>query len=226
MHGSFTATRGEAPELVARGVFALGRRVVAVVDDPYGPPRLVDPDTGRVNGLFAHGNTFVVGSGFATERPARGTARFSGQGARVLGVRRVARRPTAAGGAHPGERGDARRDAHSSGRRRPTPGRCVRHRFGCDRACLSSRPFGDAPRGRCRGPHLRQARRRAVRRVLSRRVTDDEPRSTSSPATRLRQPGSWPASRASMPRKSASPVTARRAGSCRSPRRARRGSGS
>ena len=92
VRGAFTATRGDAPELIARGVFVHRSRAFAVVDDPYGPPRVVDPDTGRVNGLFAHGSSFVVGSGFMTERPAVGKARFSAGSAQLLGVtaRRVA----------------------------------------------------------------------------------------------------------------------------------------
>ena len=87
VRGPLTATRGTAPELIARGVFARGSRELDVVDDPYGPPRLLDPDTGRVRGLYAHGDSFTVGSGFATERPSVGTGRFSTGDARVLGTR-------------------------------------------------------------------------------------------------------------------------------------------
>src|SRR6187551_753143 len=38
---------------------------LAVVDDPYGPARLVDLSTGRVRALYPSGRTFSIGSGFA-----------------------------------------------------------------------------------------------------------------------------------------------------------------
>jgi dienelactone hydrolase len=57
------------------------------VDDPYGPARLVDLDSGAVNGLYPAGKAFAIGSGFATRAPVRGTARFSIADADVAGVR-------------------------------------------------------------------------------------------------------------------------------------------
>src|SRR5262245_20048499 len=46
VRGTFTARAGSAPELVARGVYAVGGVTQAVVDDPYGPARLVDLESG------------------------------------------------------------------------------------------------------------------------------------------------------------------------------------
>jgi dienelactone hydrolase len=94
VRGRFEVRRGSAPSLVARGVFAGGGRSVAVVDDPYGPARLLDLDTGGVHALYRWGRRFVVGSGFATRNPPAGTVRFSPTGA-VVGdatVPRVATR--------------------------------------------------------------------------------------------------------------------------------------
>jgi pimeloyl-ACP methyl ester carboxylesterase len=84
-HGTFRARRGTAPGLVARGVYSTGARVQAVVDDPYGPARLVDLESGAVHGLYAAGPAFSIGSGFATRNPVGGTARFDATGARLAG---------------------------------------------------------------------------------------------------------------------------------------------
>lgn len=82
--GTFRARPGEDRALVAVGFY--GRR--AVVDDPYGPERIVDLDSGAVNALYPSGTRFVIGSGFATRSPTRGTARLSGrQSLRQLEVR-------------------------------------------------------------------------------------------------------------------------------------------
>ena len=82
--GTFRARRGENRALVAAGFY--GR--FAVVDDPYGPARLVDVDSGAVNALYPAGKRFVVGSGFATREPTRGFARLAGrQATRQLEVR-------------------------------------------------------------------------------------------------------------------------------------------
>ena len=43
----------------------------AVVDDPYGPPRLVDLAAGRVHALYPAGTSFSIGSGFATAAPSQ-----------------------------------------------------------------------------------------------------------------------------------------------------------
>ena len=45
---------------------------LALVEDPYGPPRLVDLARGRVNALYPSGAAFSLGSGFATATPTRG----------------------------------------------------------------------------------------------------------------------------------------------------------
>jgi uncharacterized protein len=81
--GIFKLRRGTAPELVARGLYSDGARVLALVDDPYGPARLLDLDSGEVRGVYPSGASFVVGSGFATRSPTVGTARFDASGAQV-----------------------------------------------------------------------------------------------------------------------------------------------
>jgi pimeloyl-ACP methyl ester carboxylesterase len=73
--GSFHLRPGAAPGLLARGFYA-GPTPVAVVDDPYGPARLVDLDSGEVHGLYPSGKGFQIGAGFATRVPAAGAARF------------------------------------------------------------------------------------------------------------------------------------------------------
>ncbi|HST15616.1 MAG TPA: alpha/beta hydrolase [Gaiellaceae bacterium] len=84
LRGTFRARRGEDRGVVAAGFY--GRR--AVVDDPYGPERLVDVDSGAVNALYPSGGRFVIGSGFATRAPARGFARLTDrQATRQLEVR-------------------------------------------------------------------------------------------------------------------------------------------
>jgi len=60
---------------------------LAVVDDPYGPPRLIDLGAGRVHALYRSGSAFSIGSGFATPAPSRGRVRFDARGATVAGRR-------------------------------------------------------------------------------------------------------------------------------------------
>src|SRR5215211_3857991 len=84
--GRFQAHRGAAPGLSARGFYATGPRTYAVVDDPYGPERLVDVDSGEVHALYPSGSRFVVGSGFATRAPEAGAARFGATGATIAGA--------------------------------------------------------------------------------------------------------------------------------------------
>ena len=73
LRGSFRAGRGSSPRLLAQGFYADGR---AVVDTPFGAPRLVDLNTGEVHGLYARGPAFDIGSGFATRAPTAGLASF------------------------------------------------------------------------------------------------------------------------------------------------------
>ena len=87
VRGTFRVVRGAAPALFARGWFSVGDRTVAVVDDPYGPARLVDLDTGEVHGLYRTGSAFAIGNGFATRTPVRGTLRLGAAGGTVAGVR-------------------------------------------------------------------------------------------------------------------------------------------
>ena len=74
VRGSFRAGRGSSPRLLAQGFYTDGR---AVVDAPFGTPRLVDLNTGEVHGLYARGAAFDIGSGFATRAPTAGTASFA-----------------------------------------------------------------------------------------------------------------------------------------------------
>ena len=60
---------------------------LAVVDDPYGPPRLVDFPAGRVHALYPSGTAFSIGSGFATAAPSRSRARFDARSATIAGRR-------------------------------------------------------------------------------------------------------------------------------------------
>ena len=83
--GTFRARRGTAPGLVARGVYAAGGLAHAVVDDPYGPARFLDLQSGEVHGLYAAGPRFVIGSGFATREPVAGSVDFNAAGARLSG---------------------------------------------------------------------------------------------------------------------------------------------
>ena len=89
--GSFAARPGSAPGLPARGLYRTHRRIEAVVDDPYGPARLVDLESGRVRALYPSGAGFVIGSGFASRSRPGGTARFGVVAARIGGeaARRV-----------------------------------------------------------------------------------------------------------------------------------------
>jgi uncharacterized protein len=77
--------------LVARGHYGAAGGTQAVVDDPYGPARLVDLESGAVHGLYPAGPGFAIGSGFATREPVSGTAQFDAAGARLSG-RAVPRR--------------------------------------------------------------------------------------------------------------------------------------
>jgi hypothetical protein len=87
LRGAFHARRGQGRSLIAPGFYSVGGRTLAVVDDPYGPARLVDLDSGDVNALYPSGASFAIGSGFATRTPVRGTASFDASSAVVSGVR-------------------------------------------------------------------------------------------------------------------------------------------
>lgn len=87
LRGKFHVRRGQGRALIASGFYSVGGRNLAVIDDPYGPARLVDLDSGGVNALYPAGARFAIGSGFATRTPVRGTAGFGAKGAVVSGVR-------------------------------------------------------------------------------------------------------------------------------------------
>jgi dienelactone hydrolase len=92
--GNLAVRRGQGRELIAAGLYLAGGRNFAVVDDPYGPPRLDDLDSGGLNGLYPAGSSFAIGSGWATRAPTRGTATFSSRTAVIAGAQatRVATR--------------------------------------------------------------------------------------------------------------------------------------
>jgi len=90
LRGTFTARPGTAPGLVARGLYRAGGGLDAVVDDPYGPARLVDLDSGKVRALYPAGAAFSIGSGFATRTPVTAGARF-GTGAALIDGRQAPR---------------------------------------------------------------------------------------------------------------------------------------
>ena len=86
VRGTFHLRPGGSPALVAPGFYA-ARAPLAVVDDPFGPARLVDLDSGEVHGLYPSGARFQIGAGFATQAPAVGTARFGAAAAVLPGGR-------------------------------------------------------------------------------------------------------------------------------------------
>src|SRR5262245_9721795 len=53
LRGTFRVRRGEDRSLIAPGFYSVGDRVLGVVDDPYGPARLDDLDSGAVNALYS-----------------------------------------------------------------------------------------------------------------------------------------------------------------------------
>jgi pimeloyl-ACP methyl ester carboxylesterase len=91
--GTFRLRHGAAPGLLARGLYGTTAHMVAVIDDPYGPERLVDLESGEVHGLYPKHRGFEIGAGFASRAPAAGTATFGVAGAVVRGVRLPRLRP-------------------------------------------------------------------------------------------------------------------------------------
>ena len=66
-------------------LYRSGGHTIAVVDDPYGPARIVNLDTGEVHGLYASGAGYRIGTGFATQGAGTGTLELADEGARVNG---------------------------------------------------------------------------------------------------------------------------------------------
>jgi dienelactone hydrolase len=85
--GTFLARRGRSTALLAPGFYSAGGRTLAVVDDPYGPARLIDLGSGEVHAIYGSGREFAIGSGFATRAPVQGRARFDAAGAVIDGSR-------------------------------------------------------------------------------------------------------------------------------------------
>jgi uncharacterized protein len=90
--GTFALRPGTAATLLARGFYTGGGRRWAFVDDPYGPPRLDDLDTGELHGVYGAGPAFRLGSGWATPDPVAGTARLDPSGG-TIGAAAVTRTP-------------------------------------------------------------------------------------------------------------------------------------
>ena len=87
--GSVRARRGPFPSLLARGLYAADGETIAVVDDPYGPARLVGLELGSVHALYPRDGGFRIGAGFATREPTLGSARFDATGAVLSGARKA-----------------------------------------------------------------------------------------------------------------------------------------
>src|SRR3954454_3514671 len=85
LRGTFSARPGSGADLVARGLYRSGSNLEAVVDDPYGPARLLDLDSGKVRALYPSGSGFAIGSGFASRAPTTGTAMFGPASAWIAG---------------------------------------------------------------------------------------------------------------------------------------------
>ena len=83
--GAFTAKPGAGTALRARGYYGSGKETLAVVDDPYGPARIVDIVSGAVRALYPAGNAFAIGSGFAARTPTTGMAQFGPTSGRIEG---------------------------------------------------------------------------------------------------------------------------------------------
>ena len=65
-------------------LYASGGHTIAVVDDPYGPARVVDLDTGELHGLYADGDALRASApGWATRGRGRRHARPRRDGARA-----------------------------------------------------------------------------------------------------------------------------------------------
>ena len=218
--GTFQVRRGRAPSLVAPGIYAGGGRTLAVVDDPYGPARLVDLDTGELHGLYPSGGGFVrrlrMGDPCANQRHGAFRRELSRHRRQLLRSAPV----SPVGGALPQRRRHPLGNADGAAGRRTAPGGGVGARLRTDGAGLSPRPGGSPPPPRHRRSRLRQARNRSVRRQLSRRVAvsaHDRRRSPAMPkppfASSARDPRSTTTA-------SASPATARPDGSSHSRRRA------
>ena len=170
--GSFQAKRGSATELIARGFYRAGGRALAVVDDPYGPARLVDLETRRraraVSRRGAVRDRIRVRDSRADDRQrelhtGRSTNRRSG-GDPVTAA--------AARGALPKRHRIAFGNAHHPSGWRSTPRSRVRPWLWPDRARVPPRSpcLAAAPR-HCRA-RVRQAWNRTVGRAVPRRVSD------------------------------------------------------
>lgn len=86
--GTFSLRPGPAGALFARGFYSgtgKGRRW-AFVDDPYGPPRIDDLDTGELHGVFGAGPAFRLGAGWSTLEPVAGEVRLDANGGTIGGV--------------------------------------------------------------------------------------------------------------------------------------------
>jgi dienelactone hydrolase len=86
--GTFSLRPGPAGALFARGSYAGGGRRWALVDDPFGPPRADDLDTGELHGVFGS----RLGAGWSTLAPAAGEVRLDVSGGTIMGAAVTRRR--------------------------------------------------------------------------------------------------------------------------------------
>ena len=117
LHGTFSTRAGGAPSLMARGMYAAGGGVQAVVDDPYGPPRIVDLDSGGSARSTRPGPFSDRHPASRRAAPTTGTASFNAAGARIEAPRRRAC-ACASSRCASERRRHARRDAVAPTRRR------------------------------------------------------------------------------------------------------------
>ena len=82
-HGPVALKHDGVTELLAPGFYRAGPRSVAVVDDPYGPARLVDLTTGEVHGLYPSATSLAIGHGWATRAPVVGSVQLGIGGGRI-----------------------------------------------------------------------------------------------------------------------------------------------
>ena len=90
-HADFQAVPISFTSGDVRGIFKTSTGLRAVVDDPYGPARLVDLETGAVNALYREAPGYVFGSGFASREPTIGAGLFRSRKSKIDGqpARRV-----------------------------------------------------------------------------------------------------------------------------------------
>ena len=226
LRGTFSARPGSGAGLVARGLYRSGGTLEAVVDDPYGPARLVDLDSGKVRALYprAPASRSAPGSRPAHRRreqppSAPASARIAGSTAKRVPCRGSSRCASAAAPppsparsrSHPARASTPPSPSSTARARRSGPTSPISRRCCCGRAS----PCSSTTSGATASPAASTPARRRP-----------PARSTPWRAMRRRPRASWPPSRRSIAPASGSRARARRAGSCPSLPHASRPSGS